>query len=169
MRVCCPGGANCSRAAGRSGWPLEKLRHRGFWPRLTAKRPPLCPAEIVYALTTIVGIGRRLSYLLCKKAGINPNLRAGQVTPEQYEKVVAILADPLHYKIPTWFLNRRNDFVTGKTYQIYSNQIATTLRDDIERMKKARIHRGIRHYWGLKVRGQRTCTTGRGAVKLMHH
>jgi hypothetical protein len=23
------------------------------------------------------------------------------------------------------------------------------------------LHRGLRHFWGLKVRGQHTCTTGR--------
>jgi hypothetical protein len=28
-------------------------------------------------------------------------------------------------------------------------------------MKKIKTHKGIRHHWGLKVRGQRTKTTGR--------
>ena len=36
------------------------------------------------------------------------------------------------------------------------------MRDTMERLKKMRIHRGIRHFWGLKVRGQHTCSTGRG-------
>jgi hypothetical protein len=27
----------------------------------------------------------------------------------------------------------------------------------------SRAHRGLRHYWGLRVRGQHTKTTGRGA------
>ena len=34
-------------------------------------------------------------------------------------------------------------------------------RDDLERLKKIRAHRGLRHYWGLTVRGQHTKTTGR--------
>jgi len=34
-------------------------------------------------------------------------------------------------------------------------------REDFERMKKIRLHRGLRHYWGLRVRGQHTKTTGR--------
>jgi small subunit ribosomal protein S18e len=29
-------------------------------------------------------------------------------------------------------------------------------------MKKIRLHRGLRHYWQIKVRGQHTKTTGRG-------
>ncbi|CAK0798445.1 unnamed protein product, partial [Prorocentrum cordatum] len=35
------------------------------------------------------------------------------------------------------------------------------LREDLERMKRVRLHRGIRHYWGIRVRGQHTKTTGR--------
>jgi hypothetical protein len=34
------------------------------------------------------------------------------------------------------------------------------LRDDLERLKKIRAHRGLRHFWGLRVRGQHTKTTG---------
>ena len=36
-----------------------------------------------------------------------------------------------------------------------------SLRDDIPRLRKIRAHRGIRHYFGLRVRGQHTKTTGR--------
>ena len=35
------------------------------------------------------------------------------------------------------------------------------LREDLERLKKIRAHRGLRHFWGLRVRGQHTKTTGR--------
>ena len=35
------------------------------------------------------------------------------------------------------------------------------LSEDIERMKRVRLHRGLRHYWGIRVRGQHTKTTGR--------
>ena len=35
------------------------------------------------------------------------------------------------------------------------------LSKDIERMKRVRLHRGLRHYWGIRVRGQHTKTTGR--------
>jgi small subunit ribosomal protein S18e len=33
------------------------------------------------------------------------------------------------------------------------------MRDDLERLKKIRSHRGLRHHWGLRVRGQHTKTT----------
>ena len=50
----------------------------------------------------------------------------------------------------------------AKFSQLVSNQLDTKLRDDLERLKKMRNHRGLRHYWGIRVRGQHTKTTGRG-------
>jgi small subunit ribosomal protein S18e len=29
------------------------------------------------------------------------------------------------------------------------------------------LHRGLRHFWGIKVRGQRTGTTGRGRSRAI--
>ncbi|KAH9074829.1 ribosomal protein S13/S18-domain-containing protein, partial [Lactarius deliciosus] len=51
--------------------------------------------------------------------------------------------------------------VDGKNPQILSNGVDLKLRDDLERLKKIRAHRGLRHFWGLRVRGQHTKTTGR--------
>lgn len=59
------------------------------------------------------------------------------------------------------FLNRQRDIVDGKDSQILANGVDSKLRDDLERLKKIRAHRGLRHYWGLRVRGQHTKTTGR--------
>ena len=35
------------------------------------------------------------------------------------------------------------------------------MREDLERMTKMKVHKGLRHYFGLRVRGQHTCSTGR--------
>lgn len=53
------------------------------------------------------------------------------------------------------------DIVDGKSFQVLSNNLDSKLRDDLERLKKIRSHRGIRHYLQLRVRGQHTKTTGR--------
>ena len=45
--------------------------------------------------------------------------------------------------------------------QVLSNGLETKLREDRERLKKIQAHRGVRHYMGLRVRGQHTKTTGR--------
>ena len=74
---------------------------------------------------------------------------------------MTILQNPTQFKIPTWFLNRQKDITDGKNSQILSNAVDSKLRDDLERLKRMRNHRGIRHYWGVKVRGQHTKTTGR--------
>uniref|UniRef100_A0A0G4F3D0 40S ribosomal protein S18 n=1 Tax=Chromera velia CCMP2878 TaxID=1169474 RepID=A0A0G4F3D0_9ALVE len=118
--------------------------------------------KVMYALTVIKGVGRRMSDMICKKADIDKNKRAGELTAEEINKVVSILQNPMQFKIPSWFLNRQRDIKDGKTYHVASNQLDTKLREDLERLKKMRAHRGIRHYWNLKVRGQHTKTTSRG-------
>ncbi len=58
-------------------------------------------------------------------------------------------------------MNRRRDTKDGTNSQLVSNAWDTKLREDLERMKKIRLHKGLRHYFGLRVRGQHTCSTGR--------
>jgi len=117
--------------------------------------------KVVYALRKIRGLGPRFSNLVCKKAGIDLNARAGELSDDQIDEVKAIIANPLHFNIPEWFLNRQRDHKDGKTSQITHQNLDIKLRDDLERMKKIRLHRGLRHYWNLRVRGQHTKTTGR--------
>ena len=76
-------------------------------------------------------------------------------------EIVAVISNPLQFKIPAWMLNRQRDVKDGKTSQKYANFLDQALREDIERMKRVRMHRGLRHYWGIRVRGQHTKTTGR--------
>jgi len=131
----------------------------------------------MYALTEIKGVGRRYSNIVCKKADVDLNKRcvvspclksgvltkgcsAGELNSDELERIVTIIQNPTQFKIPTWFLNRQKDIVDGKNYQILSNAVDSKLRDDLERLKKIRAHRGLRHFWGLRVRGQHTKTTG---------
>lgn len=86
---------------------------------------------------------------------------AGEITSEELERIVTIIQNPTQYKIPTWFLNRQRDIVDGKDTQVLANGMDSKLREDLERLKKIRAHRGLRHYWGLRVRGQHSKTTGR--------
>jgi len=132
----------------------------------------------MFALTEIKGVGRRYSNLVCKKADVDLNKRyvcvsslslssfrivasAGDLNSDELERLVTIIQNPTQFKIPTWFLNRQKDIIDGKNSQILSNGVDSKLRDDLERLKKIRAHRGLRHYWGLRVRGQHTKTTGK--------
>ncbi|CAI5711565.1 unnamed protein product [Hyaloperonospora brassicae] len=117
--------------------------------------------KVWVALTAIQGVGRRFSIMVCKKAEVDVTKRAGELTNDEIERVVAIIQNPLQFKIPVWFLNRQKDFKTGKHSQIVANNLQGKWREDYERLKKIYAHRGLRHWWGLKVRGQHTKTTGR--------
>eukprot|EP00731_Ephydatia_muelleri_P016270 Em0009g694a len=117
--------------------------------------------KIMFALKSIKGVGRRFSNLVLKKADVDMSKRAGELTDEEIERVVTILQNPRQYKIPDWFLNRQKDPKDGKFSQILANQLEHKLREDLEHLKKIRAHRGLRHYWGVRVRGQHTKTTGR--------
>eukprot|EP01083_Nonionella_stella_P159285 519469_1 len=117
--------------------------------------------KTMFALTKIQGIGRRFANLICKKAEVDPDQRSGELTQDEVEKLVAIIQSPKQFKIPEWFLNRQREWKTGKYMQAFSNNLSAKLREDLERLKKIRSHRGLRHYWGIRVRGQHTKTTGR--------
>ncbi|KAF0522005.1 40S ribosomal protein S18 [Gigaspora margarita] len=117
--------------------------------------------KVMFALTAIKGVGRRYANLVCKKADVDLNKRAGELTNEELERIVLIIQNPTQYKIPNWFLNRQKDIVDGKYSQVLANGLESKFREDLERLKKIRAHRGLRHFWGLRVRGQHTKTTGR--------
>jgi small subunit ribosomal protein S18e len=117
--------------------------------------------KIPYAMTAIRGVGRRFAILACKKAEVDVNKRAGELSAADLESLMVVISNPRQFKIPDWFLNRQKDIKDGRYSQIISSQLDTKLREDLERLKKIRNHRGLRHYWGMRVRGQHTKTTGR--------
>eukprot|EP00892_Ulva_mutabilis_P003525 jgi/Ulvmu1/1544/UM110_0007.1 len=122
--------------------------------------------KIMYAMTNIRGIGRRFSNFACKKGEVDMKKRAGECSAEDIENLMLIVSNPRAYKTPDWFLNRRKDYKDGSHSQVTASAMDTKWRDDFERMKKARVHRGLRHYWGLKVKGQHTKTTGRRGARM---
>merc|ERR1712216_759746 len=79
---------------------------------------------------------------------------------EEIDKLVAVIQNPLQF-MPAWFVNRKKDIKDGKTSHVYANLLDTKMHESLERMWKCRAHRGLRHGWGVRVRGQKTCTTGR--------
>merc|ERR1712124_158053 len=61
--------------------------------------------KVPFAITSIRGIGRRFANIICKKAEIDPNKRAGELGPDEIEKIVTIISRPLQF-IPPWMVNR---------------------------------------------------------------
>lgn len=60
------------------------------------------------------------------------------MTEEQVESMQNIIADPLAHGFPKWFLNRQRDYKTGKDFQMCSTTLDSTIREDVERMKKCK-------------------------------
>ncbi|KAG9392740.1 Ribosomal protein S13 [Carpediemonas membranifera] len=117
--------------------------------------------NIEVALTAIRGVGRRFANVVLKIADIDTTIRAGEISNEQMDRIVEIMQNPEQFKIPAWMLNRQKDYDTGVNMHNLAGSIDSTLRNDIERMRKVRCNRGLRHSWGCKVRGQKTKSTGR--------
>jgi len=114
-----------------------------------------------YGLLRIKGVGYQMAMALIRSLGLDPNLRVGYLSESDVKVIESALSDPLSIGIPSWFFNRRKDYVSGKDLHLVGADLIYAVREDIEREKRVRSWRGIRHALGLKVRGQRTHTTGR--------
>jgi len=119
-----------------------------------------------YALTKIKGISLNLANAILRKASINPEKRAGFLTETEVEKVEEIIKEPTKFGLPNWLLNRKKDSETGRDMHLISADLVLRTKMDIEQMKEIKSWRGYRHAYGLKVRGQRTKTTGRSGKAL---
>ncbi len=122
--------------------------------------------KILIGLTQIRGIGYNFANAILDSLKISPNTNIGYLSDSQVQSIEKILKNPSEVNFPSWFLNRRKDVETGEDKHLITSDIAFTVRNDIEREKATNSWRGFRHMYGLKVRGQRTRTTGRkgGAV-----
>jgi len=119
-----------------------------------------------YALKKIKGISLNLANAILKKAKIDPDTKAGFLTEADVERIEEIIKEPAKHGIPIWLLNRRRDLETGKDMHLISADLVLRSKMDIDQMKEIKSWRGYRHAYGLKVRGQRTKTTGRSGKAL---
>jgi small subunit ribosomal protein S13 len=119
-----------------------------------------------YALAKIKGVGPSLAEAVLRKAGISPDKRAGFLTEAEIDRLEEIVKDPERSGLPGWLLNRRKELDTGKDVHLISSDLVLRTKMDIDKMKEIKSWRGYRHAYGLKVRGQRTKTTGRAGKAL---
>jgi small subunit ribosomal protein S13 len=119
-----------------------------------------------YAVSHIKGISTSLSNAILQKAGVNPDLRVGLITESDVNKIEDVIRDPVKNGIPAWMFNRRKDSDTGKDMHVLGADLAFKIKTDIDGAKEIRSWRGYRHAYSLKVRGQRTKTTGRQGKSL---
>jgi len=95
--------------------------------------------RVEIALTYIYGIGLKSSRDILAKTGINPDIRAKDLTEDDIAKL-------------------RDEIENNYTVE---GELRREVAMNIKRLVETNCYRGIRHRKGLPVRGQRTKTNAR--------
>ena len=121
--------------------------------------------KITVALSKVKGIGYNFAQVLLQKLNINPYISVGLLTDKELKDIENALKDPNKTGIPHFYFNRRKDMDTGSNMHLLTSDLDFIVSNDIDREKRMMSWRGYRHMFGLRVRGQRTRTTGRRGVQ----
>ena len=95
--------------------------------------------RVEYSLRYLYGIGPAKALEIIAKVGIDRNLMARDLSPDQIAQITKILQDDL----------------------LVEGDLRRTISADIRRLQQINCYRGIRHRRNLPVRGQRTKTNAR--------
>lgn len=122
--------------------------------------------KMIIGVSQVRGIGYSFAKAILDVLKIDQNSNIGFLTESQVDSIEKAMKNPSSLNVPAWFLNRRKDIDSGSNLHLITSDIEFNVRNDVEREKNSNSWRGFRHTYGLKVRGQRTRTTGRkgGAV-----
>ena len=99
--------------------------------------------KIRIALTKIFGIGLNKSNQLCDKLGISEAYKVNQLTKNQIDQILKIF---------------------NQNYLIDS-ELIRIIQNDVKRLIHIGCYRGLRHNYGLPLRGQRTHTNAKTSRK----
>lgn len=94
---------------------------------------------VFIALRYIYGIGPTLAVDICRKVGLDPQVKAGKLSEQELSKIASVLESDC----------------------VIEGQLRRQVQQDIARLRDIRCYRGLRHRRGLPVRGQRTKTNAR--------
>lgn len=95
--------------------------------------------RIEYALQYIYGIGPHIARTILKEAGIDPGVKAGNLTEDEATRIAGVIT--------------RGYVVEG--------QLRRQVQQNIARLRDIGCYRGMRHRRNLPVRGQRTRSNAR--------
>jgi small subunit ribosomal protein S13 len=117
--------------------------------------------KLIPALSDLRGVGYSYSSTVVNQLGLDPRARIGTLTDEQVREIEKAIQGSAGTSVPQWFYNRRKDPDGGDSKQLLGSDLDFAIKNDIEAERNMQSWRGVRHGLGLKVRGQRTRTTGR--------
>lgn len=90
--------------------------------------------QLIVSLTYIYGVGSKIAAEIIEKLGLNPSMRAQQLTEEDIGQINALL----------------------QSQYIVEGDLRRQIQNNIKRLISIHSYRGLRHRSGLPVRGQRT-------------
>src|SRR5438876_2970107 len=91
------------------------------------------------SMTYLFGIGRHLSNVIIERLGLNPDMRAKELTQDDIARINQLL----------------------QAEYIVEGDLRRQIQNNIKRLIGIHSYRGMRHRLGLPVRGQRTKTNSR--------
>lgn len=116
--------------------------------------------KLIVALSDLKGVGYNFANVITTKLSLDPRVRLGTLTEDQVKEVERAIQSAKS-SLPEWYYNRRKDPETGESRQLLGSDLDFIQKNDVENEKNIQSWKGVRHSLGLKVRGQRTRTTGR--------
>jgi len=96
--------------------------------------------RIEASLPYIYGIGPATAKKILEQTGIDPNVRAKDLSPEQLGEIIHVITE-------------------GKI--LIEGDLRREIQTNLKRLQAINCYRGLRHRRGLPVRGQRTSTNAR--------
>jgi len=96
--------------------------------------------RIEFALRYIYGVGPTRATEIIEAVGIDPAMRSQDLTEEQMNKITA--------------------YMTERGYKV-EGDLRREISSNLKRLQAIKSYRGLRHFRGLPVRGQRTQTNAR--------
>jgi small subunit ribosomal protein S13 len=96
--------------------------------------------KLPYALRYIYGIGPSRADIIVEQTGLSPDMRSNELTEESINKITAVIVEN-GWKV--------------------EGDLRRDIASNLKRLQAIKCYRGLRHYRGLPVRGQRTSTNAR--------
>ena len=112
--------------------------------------------QIAVALKKIKGVSFMFANAACALANVDKTKKTGHLTDEETGRLDTVIKNPSKYNIPAWLFNRRRDHEDNSDKHLLTSDLDFIKDNDIKMMKKIKSYKGMRHAYGLPVRGQRT-------------
>jgi small subunit ribosomal protein S13 len=96
--------------------------------------------KVFYALQSLYGVGKKVAETVLKESQVDPEKRARELNNDEIGRIQRVL----------------------DKYEL-EGDLRRHISDNIDRLKRVKAYRGLRHIMKLPVRGQRTKTNSRNA------